>query len=88
MSTQSTQSAINEALRKINTSIMDFKLSVDKSMANLKASVDQVNANVVSVTTKFQEFETRLNVTELRMEETEQQSISNYKEVTKYELEV
>lgn len=85
-SSQSLQSATNEALKAINKSINDIKLSVDK-LANLKSSVDQINANMASLTTKFQDFEARLDVMEIRMGEVEFQTSSNYKEIAKLELE-
>lgn len=48
---------------------IDLKTSVDKSLADLKASVDQVNANVASLTTQFQDFDTCLDVEEVKVDE-------------------
>lgn len=84
---QSTQFAITEAFKAINKSITVLKMSVDKSLADLKSSVNQVNTNMASLTSTFQDFEARVDVTEVRVGKEEFQITANYKDITKQELE-
>lgn len=41
---------------------------MDKLVADLKSLVDQINANLANITTKFQDFETRLDVMEVEVD--------------------
>lgn len=56
-------------------------------MAELKIPVAQLNEIMGNTSTKLQYFEMWLDVMKIKVDETEKQNISTYKDVSKHELE-
>lgn len=69
----------------MDKSVADFKATVEKSLIDFKSSVE-VNAKIVGLSFQFQEFDSCLDVVEMRVE-VEMQPTADHKEITKHELE-